>query len=311
MNNYYPPKLKAGDKVGLICPGSPISDDQYQTALSNMKQLGLQVVEGKYIKAKYGYLAGSDTVRLRDFNAMWGDDSIKAIWCIRGGYGCARLLPDIDLDLIRRKPKVLVGYSDVTVLLNYITQETGLITYHGPIAGAYFPEEVFENIQQTLFEKSSSVALGMAKLSSRESEAGFLEEVINEGESEGVIMGGNLALITSLIGTPYQVHLKGKLLFLEDIHEKPYCLDRLLTTLIQSGGLDGVIGIALGIFVDCQAAQDAHTLSLVEMFRDRLSAYNIPIQYGYSFGHIDYNMMIPVGGMAQLNTFESLLNLTV
>jgi len=299
-----PDRLSKGDKVALITPGSPITLAQYRKAKANIESIGLVPVDGKYVHEHNGFIAGDDQQRLLDLHWAFETKEIKAVWCVRGGYGCARLLPLLDFDLIKKNPKIFIGYSDVTVLLNAITQRTGIITYHGPIGAHQFIPKVVENIKAVLFDNTKEVTLSIAKPFLEEKDEGFFDKVIHEGSVTGELAGGNLALVHSVMGTPYEIDFKDKLVFLEDIHEKPYALDRMFTNLLLGNKFNDAKGIALGVFADCQPKPTDDSISLEEMIEDRMSSLSCPSLYGLAFGHIHDNMILPIGEQATLDTFE-------
>ena len=305
-----PTRLKKGDTIGLIAPGSAVTDEKLQKAVSNLERLGFKVHHTKNILAKRGYLAGTDKQRLHDLHFMFNNPKINGIWCIRGGYGCGRLLPKIDYGIIRKNPKPLIGYSDVTALLQAVFCKTGLIGFHGPVAVSEFTDYTIQQFQSVLMHPKTSFEIKNAVENEKNENPAFQTKIIHAGKAKGQIAGGNLSLIAALCGTKYQLNAKDKIVFLEDIGEKPYRIDRMLTQLLQSSNLKEAAGIALGIFDDCEAPEDADSLSLMEMFEDRLGHLKIPVIYGLSFGHIDHQLTFPIGIEAALNTENQLVTLT-
>ncbi|MCC7246579.1 MAG: LD-carboxypeptidase [Saprospiraceae bacterium] len=299
-----PRRLRPGATVALIAPSSPASVEKIEKALSNLAQMGYKVVEGKFLRARNGYLAGSDADRIADLHWAFSDPAIEAVWCVRGGYGAARLLPSLDYHLIAQNPKPLIGYSDITALHLAIHQRTGLVTFHGPVAGAEFPAETLTHLQSVLVNGHSRYTLtgarqdatGAATLADE-----FVSETLTPGKASGVLTGGNLSLLASLVGTPYLPDFSEKIVFIEDIGEVPYRLDRMLTQLLQTTNLKKAAGIALGVFADCNPKGDSPTFTLREMLRDRLAGLGIPVAYGLPFGHTDLNATIPYGIKAELD----------
>ena len=306
-----PARLRAGDQVGLLSPASYIEDEALEKAVGNLESLGLKPVLSTHIRSLYGSLAGSDAERLSDLHRMFADPAIKGIWCARGGYGCARLLPDIDYRLIRQNPKVLVGYSDITALHNAIYRHSGLVTFHGPVGSSTLTDYTRAHLVATLFEGQAEQRIGVAPAQAEKGleDAAFATQVIRPGVAEGRLVGGNLSLLASLAGTRYQPDIAGTILYIEDIGEKPYRLDRMLTTLRQAWPLEKVAGIALGVFNDCQPEADSRSLTLLETLQDRLADLPVPISYGLSFGHIDDMCTLPYGVRARLDTQEASLTL--
>lgn len=302
--NIYPNALKAGDKVALICPASPTSKEKLGKADENLRSLGLvPVYEEKIALAKNGYLAGSDELRLKALHAAFANPEIKGIWCVRGGYGTPRLLDKLDYKLIKKNPKVFIGFSDITALHVAIQQKTGLITFHGTVGVYNFPPFTVNYLNKTIFEKNNNLAITFPN---NDSSGAY---VINEGSARGMLTGGNLSLISSLVGTPYACEMKGKIVFLEEIEERPYRIDRMLTQLLLSGDLQQAAAIVLGVFDKCEADPNSDSLSLREMLTDRLGKLRIPVVYGFPFGHVQLQCVLPYGVEADLNTDDLSLTL--
>ncbi len=297
-----PNRLKKGDTIGLIAPGSSVTEEKLAKAIKNLENLGFNVHYTKNILAKHGYLAGTDQQRLSDLHFMFENPKIDGIWCIRGGYGCGRLLPDIDYSMIRKNPKPLIGFSDVTALLQAIHCETGLVGFHGPVAVSEFTDYTVGRFQSILMEPKSLLKIESASKNQENQNPAFHTKVITPGKAFGQIVGGNLSLIAAHAGTKHQLNAKDKLVFLEDIGEKPYRIDRMLTQLLQACNLQEAKGIALGIFDDCEASKDADSLTLMETFEDRLGSLGIPVIYGLPFGHIEHQFTFPIGIKAKLST---------
>lgn len=306
---HKPLRLREGSTVALIAPGSPISEDRITKSLANLAALGLRVKEGEHWRNRNGYLAGADAARIADLHQAFADPEVEAVWCARGGYGCSRLLSMLDYDLIRRHPKILIGYSDITALHLAIHQRTGLVTFHGPVAASDYPENTLEHLKSVLFEARSPYTLSMP--GSEEALPGeeFRPFVIAPGRAQGALMGGNLALLSALAGTPFAPSFKGKIAFIEDIGEQPYRLDRMLTQLLQATDLTKAAGIALGVFSDCQPKGDTPSLTLSETLHDRLGGLGIPVAYGFPFGHVAHQATLPYGVSAAMDTTKGTLTL--
>ena len=304
-----PPRLRSGDQVGLITPASYIEDDGLEKAVNNLESLGLKVVLGRHLRKEYGSMAGTDAERLADLQRMVEDSSIKGIWCARGGYGAARLLPALDFRAFRRHPKVLVGYSDIAALHCAIQQQSGLVTFHGPVGSSTLTDYTREHLVRTLFEAKGAQTITIAAAQEEITEDAYKPVTIVRGLAEGALTGGNLSLLAALAGTSYLPDLRNKLLFLEDVGEKPYRIDRMLTTLRQVWPLRAAAGIVLGVFADCEATAGSRSLSLQQTLKDRLGDLGIPILYGMSFGHIDNMATLPMGVKARLDTEQRTLTL--
>ena len=306
-----PKRLQKGDTIGLISPGSYISDEGLQKAVTNLEDFGFKVALSKNIRALRGYNAGTDQERLHDLHSMFLDAKIAGIWCARGGYGCGRLLPFIAYPLIKKHPKVLVGFSDITALLQAINKKTGLVGFHGPVASSDFTDYTKEYLTKILVEPQKRLTIPISKQNEElgKTDKIYQSSVIREGRATGKIIGGNLSLLAPLAGTKYQPDIKGKLLFIEEIGESPYRIDRMLTQLRQSYLLREAAGIILGVFKGCEAEEGSRSLSLLETLKDRLFDLNIPVLYGASFGHIADNLTFPIGVKATLDTWEKTITL--
>lgn len=310
-----PPRLKAGDLVGVIAPGGVVDDALIEKSVRNLESFGMRVKVSENIRAVRGGYAGTVEQRADDFHAMFLDRDVKAIWAARGGSGSIQLLPKIDFSLIRKHPKIVVGYSDITALLLAIYRGAGLITFHGPVASSVFSDYSMAQLHAALMEPQSGRVISMASDDNAENnqraqlEPQFSRRTIHEGIAMGRLLGGNLSVLSALIGTPYGVDLSGSLLFLEEISEAPYRVDRMLTQLSQSGGLKKVVGTMLGVFQKCVAPEGEASLTLAEVLDDHFAHRAVPSVYGYSFGHIAQQFTIPVGLRARLDTSNASLTL--
>jgi muramoyltetrapeptide carboxypeptidase len=301
-----PPKLNRGDTVGLITPASPLFEAHQVVieAKEKMENLGYQVKLGKHIYEKWGYLAGSDEDRLDDFHTMIKDPEIKAIIAIRGGYGSGRLLKMLDYDLIKKNPKIIHGYSDITSLLIAIHQQTGLITFHGPVAISTFTDYTKKYFYKAL---SETEPIGEIEDAPYEENLQTSNRVwtIRKGIGRGRLTGGNLTLIASLMGTPYEIDTKNKILFVEEVGEESQVLDRYLTQLNNAGKLEQCQGIVFdrmkSVHPDDFKASYYSTLSKEEIIADRLGKYNIPACIGLSLGHIANKPTLPLGVECRLD----------
>jgi len=306
-----PKRLKKGDTIGLITPGSYIDDEGLQKAVTNLEGLGFQVKLAKNIRAERGFIAGTDAQRLADLHSMFSDTQVAGIWCARGGYGSGRLLPSIDYRLIKKNPKIVVGFSDITALLQGIYKETGLIGFHGPVGASDFTDYTVEYLTKILIEPSDklNIALSKENESLAKTDRVFQTATIRGGIATGKLVGGNLSLLAPLAGTKYQPNINRKLLFIEEIGESPYRIDRMLTQLRQSYPLKAAAGIILGVFRGCEKKEGSRSLSLLETLTDRLGDLNIPVFYGAAIGHIGDNLTLPIGGKARFDADSGVLTL--
>jgi len=299
-----PKRLSVGDTIGLIAPSSSITDAKLEKAIGNMESLGLKVKLGKYVKEINGYLAGTDEQRLEDLHNMFADDSVDGIWCIRGGYGAGRILPKINYKLIRKNPKIFIGYSDITALNQAIYQETGLICFHGPVATSTFSDYTVKHLKAVLMHPTKTHTFEYATANDAEKDKAYRTEVIRAGRATGELIGGNLSLLASMVGTKFHWNVKNKLVFIEDIGEKPYRIDRMLTQLLQASNFDKAAGVILGVFEDCEAKASDRSLTLMETLSGQFEPLGIPVIYGLSFGHITNHFVMPVGVKATMDTEE-------
>jgi muramoyltetrapeptide carboxypeptidase len=268
--------------------------------------MGFKTYYTDNILERYGYLAGTDNNRIEDINHMFGNKDVAGIVCARGGWGCNRILPGIDYDQIRANPKVLVGYSDITSLLYGIYSQTGLITFHGPVGISTFNDFSVDYLEDMVMKDSKGLQLLSAEENLDKDKDEYNIFTISNGKAEGELIGGNLSIAASLLGTPYDVDYNGKILYLEDIGEEPYRIDRMLTELLLAGKLNQVNGIILGVFVDCEVKKKKpsfdESLTLKEVLIDRLANLDVPVIYGLSFGHISSKFTLPFGSRAEMDT---------
>jgi muramoyltetrapeptide carboxypeptidase len=303
-----PKRLKAGQTVALISPSSGLSMDQINKAIDNTNSLGLKPKLGKYADKTNGFLAGTDEQRVEDIHWAFTDPSVDAVWCLRGGYGLSRILPQIDFAKIKQNPKPFIGYSDITALHVAIHQRTGLVTFHGPVATSTLSPYAKEHVVSTLFNGTAPDKIAIAPDNAANTNPLFKTQVITPGKARGQLVGGNLSLLTAIAGTPYALKdVRGKILFTEDVGEKPYRIDRMFVQLKQSVDLRSCGGIALGIFADCDAPEGSPTV--IDVVKDQFSDLGIPVIYGLSFGHIRDQFTLPLGVEAELDTANATVTL--
>jgi muramoyltetrapeptide carboxypeptidase len=290
--------LESGALVALVSPASALqSPDELPRAQENARTLGWEPVVGAHASAKLAYLAGHDRDRLNDINRALRDPKIDAIWCLRGGYGMMRILPGIDYDALSRTPKAIIGYSDITALHAAVQRKCRLITYHGPTA-----REVLTDFSRDSFERAvvaQTDSCGVAH-SARE---------LNAGAAEGRLVGGNLAVLSALCGTPYMPDLSDGILILEDTNEPVYRVDRMLQQLQLSGALNGCKAIAFGDCTDCKEPAGGGR-SFDDVLGELAHALGVPCIAGIPVGHIAEQWTIPLGAMARLDTASRTLTVT-
>jgi muramoyltetrapeptide carboxypeptidase len=313
VQTLKPKRLRKGDTVGLIAPGFVITPEILDSASQVLRNLGLVPVHTHRILNKKGYFSNTDIARATDLNEMFANPNIDAILCARGGYGCTRILPLIDFDQIKLLPKILLGFSDVTALLNGIHQKTGLIGFHGPVGSTIDDPFSLKWVEKVLFEPRFPLTLENAVFEIPENAKAlpeaFTAYTVTGGQATGKLVGGSLTLINAMIGTPYEIDFTNAIVLLEDVGEAPYRIDRMLTQLLQTPTFNKAAGIALGIFNDCDKKPDSVGFSLKEVIRDRLGPIGIPVAYGLSFGHIKHNQTLPIGIQAQLDANTGLITL--
>lgn len=296
-----PKRLAEGDTVGLVLPASAAATmDEIAFAREQLEAIGLKVVIGKHVYDRWGYFAGHDRDRAADINAFFADDAIAGVVCYTGGWGSPRVLPYLDYELIARKPKVLIGYSDITALLNAVHQRSNIVTFHGPVASSTLEPYTLENYRRVVM--TASPAGMLAPPPKRPNE---LIDRINRvvklapGKASGRLVGGNLSMVASVMGTPFEVDTAGAIVFLEDTHEEPYRIDRMLTQLALGGKFNGIAGFLWGRCTDCESK--GTSFSLEEVLRDRFATLGVPALSGLSFGHIEQKLTLPIGAMATID----------
>ena len=287
-----PPRLKPGDTVGIVAPASTFDRDIFNQGLNILEAMGFRTFVPDEIFEKNRYLAGSDSQRAQWVNQLFKDPDVQAIVCARGGFGCLRMLPLVDFDIIRTYPKIFVGYSDITALLTAITTRSGLVTFHGPMVTTLATAP--ELTRQTLM---ASIAVDTPLEMSPS--AGV---VIQSGKAKGQVIGGNLNTLCHLLKTPFEAELRNHILLLEDRGEAHYRIDRMLSQMKLAGCFEGITGVVLGSFEDCGALDGIYQI-FQECFRD----IHIPILAGFDVGHGKQNLTIPFGIEATLDTDNQIL----
>lgn len=290
-----PNPLFPGARIALISPASPVPEaSQVAASVDCLAALGLDPILYPSCTASYGYLSGSDATRARDVMDAFLDDSIDGIFCIRGGYGVQRLLPLLDFDAIAKHPKWFAGYSDITALHIMLNQVCGFVTYHTPMPSTEIRKGLDayteDYLKRALFGTLAGDIPSCTPVS-----------CLIPGSAEGLLTGGNLSLVSSSLGTPYEIDTRGKILFLEDVDEAPYRIDGMLNHMRLAGKFDDCAGIVLGYFTDCTAKEPEKSLSLSQIFQDLLLPAGKPTICGYSCGHSLPSMSLPLGARVRLS----------
>ncbi len=301
-NKIKPLPLKKGAVIGTVAPGGAIfSKDKIDRFKQKMSSLGYSVREGKTLHSQHGYLSATDEERARDFMSMYKSSSIDAIITMRGGSGTARILPLLDYDYIRANPKPVVGMSDITALLLALQSQCNLISYHGPVGYSSWSSWSMKEFNNILTGNHSE------RLNNTNKESIFY--TIAKGNATGELTGGNLTVFCELVGTKYLPNMKGKILFLEDLNEEPYRIDRMLTQLKLAGILNQLNGIILGEFKKCTPEEPEKSLTLKQVFQEHLGNLGIPVFYGAPFGHIKDKWTLPLGIQVKMDASTGHLTL--
>ena len=297
MSLRKPPRLHPGDTIGVVSPAAAVSEEKLHRGCRTLEQLGFTVRLGAHVLDRHRYLAGTDAARITDLAALWSDPTVQAVFCSRAGYGSGRLLPLLDLSALSRTPKIFLGFSDVTLLLNTFVQHLGLVCFHGPVVAGEFADGLTPRSQTHLLNLFTT---------------GFGEEslafstTLRAGVGEGRLVGGCLSVLVATLGTPFALDTDGAILFIEDIGEKPYRIDRMLTQLKQAGKLDHLAGVIFGEMKSClgDTTDPALLLSvIVELFAD----YDYPVGFGLPAGHEGENFALPLGVQVRLDTHRHTL----
>ena len=303
-----PPALNPGNTLGIVSPASPAPDPKnIDRAAANLEKLGFKIKFARNVRKRHGFLAGTDRERAGDLMHMFTDRNVHGIICVRGGYGAARLLPLLDYKAIRANAKVFVGYSDITALHCAFLKKANLVSFHGPMLNSDFSNDEMPKFSLQSFLHAVQQTKEYPK-SGRGISKGYqcdTIKVLRRGIARGQLIGGNLSIICTMIGTPWQPVFKGRILFLEDLGEQPYRVDRMLTHLLNCGLLQQVAGIAIGVNKDCEDPRankgGEYRQSLEEVFRERLLPLEVPVIIGLPFGHVPLNATLPVGANVLLD----------
>ncbi len=317
INNFpkdalIPDALKEGDTIGIVSPASAIFESEpYEIAKESFEAMGLKVKFGKNTRNRYGHLAGTDEERAEELNEMFRDDSIKAIIALRGGSGAARILDKLDYEAIKKNPKVFIGYSDITALHMAIFEKTGLTTFHGPVAVSTWNSFSSDYLKRLVFEKEAITYTNPTDKGDELVQTKNRIRVINEGIVKGELLGGNLSVLTGIMGSEYfPKDWSGKILYLEDVGEKIYAMDRMMTQLYLAGVFDQISGFVFGKCTDCDPGGSGYgSLTLEEVVDHFIKPLNIPAYSGAMIGHIDNNATIPNGIQAELDATNGTIKL--
>jgi muramoyltetrapeptide carboxypeptidase len=297
LEKIKPARLKKGDTIGIVAPASPLyNKSDLIRGMKTLEEWGYKVIVGEHVNARNEYLAGTDEQRASDINSMFENDQVDAIFVTQGGYGSARLLRHINFDLIKKNPKIFIGYSDITAIHLAIQKLTGLVSFHGPGMAGFNPEELSDYRKNQLFKALLlEEPIGEIELADKKKWI----NIINPGEARGEMIGGNLSLICSSLGTPYEIETEGKILFFEELDTEPWVIDHMLSHLFNAGKLQKAAGIVIGECKDC-VPYTHHpgfpvTFSLEDLLEEYIKPLNIPAIYGLPLGHTKDLATIPLG----------------
>ena len=307
MTTIKPPRLKKGDTVGLISPASKsLERFEYQISEELVSALGLMPKRGQFVGKDYGYLAAKDKERAADVNAMFADKSVKAVMAVRGGWGCARILPYLDFDMIAKNPKPLIGYSDITALHLALQAKTGLVSFHGPNATGTWGSQTVDSFVPILFGAAKQKYANPVLEEDRLVQKKWRTQAITSGKAKGRLIGGNLTVMTALVGTPYMPDMDGAILFLEDVDEAEYRVDRMLTQMGQAGLLSGLAGVVFG---QCSSCSTSSAFTLSDVLDQHIKPLGVPAYQGAFFGHISNQFTVPLGVDAEIDADKGTLRL--
>ncbi|MBA4174991.1 MAG: LD-carboxypeptidase [Leptothrix sp. (in: Bacteria)] len=291
------PRLRPGDTIALINPSGAVYERApYAIAAESLQALGFKVREAPNLRARYGHFAGTDAQRAADVNAMFADPTVHGLLALAGGSGGNRMLPLVDYAAIRRTPKFLGGFSDLTALINAVQVQTGLVTFHCPVGVSEWNAFSVGWLRGAVMDAQAlTLANPQDKDDTLVAKSGRIS-TLRGGKARGALVGGNLAVLAAMAGSAYWPRFDGAILFLEDINEYIYRVDRMLSTLKLSGALDRVAGVVLGGFTNCGPGDGNYgTLTLDEVFDDYFKPLNVPVYSGALFGHVKRKFTLPVG----------------
>lgn len=305
-----PPPLQKGDTIALVAPAGAAPASQIEAASANIEKRGFKVRLAQGLDARRGYLAGHDKSRAAALNAAIRDPEVKAILCLRGGYGSPRILDQLDYEALKRQPKIIIGYSDITALLLAVREKSGLVAFHGPMGREWSLGKGISPYAEKYFWDAFAAGSPLFSNWGGERPAGMKSPTaIVEGSAEGRLTGGNLSLISSLMGTPYEIDTRGGILFLEEVQEKPFRIDRMLNQLRLAGKLKEAAGILLGAFTGCDAQDPEGDLSLSEVFLDYFASLGVPVLTDFPAGHVADQATLPMGVLVRLDATAKTLTL--
>ncbi len=306
-----PPRLRRGDVVGLVEPAWFTPDSfEIEQVLATIRAMGLVPRPATHLLDRYGYLAGRDEARAGDLNAMYADTEVKAIFAVRGGWGCARILPYLNFNVIRANPKLLIGFSDITALHLALATRTDCPTIHGPNASSAWGQLSWDSFHKLAFEAGTPTWRTPPGTEDRLAQRSSVR-TYTPGRASGPLLGGNLTVLSSLMGTPWLPSFEGAILFIEDTDEAPYRIDRMLTQLSLAGILHRLAGIVFGQCTDCVARNSSSLggFTVSEVLQQHLPRLGVPAFEGALFGHVANQFSMPLGIRAEIDATEGTIRM--
>ena len=292
MSSIIPPYLKQDDTIGMICPSGYMSFDKAQKCINTLQQWGFRVEVGKTLGNQHNYFSGTDEERLNDLQKMLDDKNIKAIFCARGGYGLSRIIDKINFEAFIQNPKWIIGYSDITLLHAHVYSNFNIASLHAPMAAAFNEidesEEYISSIHKNLIGEQQAYKTTAHNFN-------------KHGTCAAELVGGNLSLLTHIIGTKSDISTKNKILFIEDIGEYKYNIDRMLMHLKRAGKLDKPAGLIIGSFTDIKDTVIPFGKNIDEIIFDAVKEYNYPVCFNFPVGHIQKNYALKIGAVYKLS----------
>lgn len=305
-----PRRLSRGDTVALVGPASAtFLRMDLEIARESLEALGLNVLIGPHLQDRHGYLAGSDPDRAADINQLFADTAVRAVLPIRGGWGSSRLLPYLDYDAIRRNPKIIVGYSDITALLLAIYTRANLVTFHGPNGMGSWDGFSVEYFRRVLFDAEAVTFVNAASKKDTLAQTEYRVQTITPGVARGRLLGGNLSVLAALLGSSYLPSFDGAILFLEDIKEDIYRVDRMMTSLKLAGVLEKIRGFVFGTCEECEPGEGYGSLTIEEVFDDHVNPLGVPAWRGAMIGHRMPQFTLPVGGEVEIDATKGTIRM--
>lgn len=311
LDSIKPQRLKKGDTIGLIAPGYAVKPEVLEKAKETLIKMGFVPYHTERILWNHGYFSNTDTERAADVNEMFANPNVAGILCARGGYGCTRIMTLLDYELIKNNPKVLIGFSDITALANGIYSETGLVTFHGPVGSTLDDDYSIQQLENVVLHPENQLLIKNAILKDENflNNPEFDRYTITSGKATGKLLGGSLTLINALIGTAHEIDFTDAIVFIEEVEEAPYRMDRMFTQLMEGATFKNAAGIMIGVCNGCDKPASSGSFTLKEIILDRIKPLGIPAAYGMSFGHVKNNMTLPIGIKATFDADKMTLKL--